>query len=470
MVSRPHRPAYGQQERLLICLQRLRGRIARKVLSEPSGSDQHSPIMILPVVTRRSFLKAATAFSVGAPLLAASGAASRSGARRPLIAYVGTFSSPLRDVPATQVDLPPGNGKGIHVFQVDRVTGVLRPIGVHEMGTSPSCLVLNRAGTRLYSANETDRQGERKEGTVSAFAVDQSDGRLSLIGTVGSGGAGPTYVSVHPSERFVLVANYFGGSVAVLPIRPDGSLGPATDIKQDGGEVGPTRATNSPPGSFAFSGHDHPHAHMIQADAAGRFVLHADLGLDLIFVWKFDDRTGVLTPNDPPAVALPPGDGPRHFHFHANGRWLYSLQEEGSTIVLFDYDADRGRLSARQTISSLPPGFAGSSFGSEILGSRDGRFVYAGNRLHDSIAIFAVGKTGELTFIEEEWTRGDYPRSFNFDPTGRYLYSCNQRADNLTAFHVHRSSGRLTFTGQYTPVGNPSMAVFLDLDRPHRGA
>ena len=426
-------------------------------------------MLISPVVTRRSFLKAATAFSVGVPLPGASGAASRAGSKGPLIAYVGTFSSPLRDVPATQVDLPPGNGEGIHLFQVDRVTGALRPIGVQKMGTSPSCLVLNASGTRLYSANETDRHGERKEGTVSAFAVDQTDGQLNLLSTLGSGGAGPTYVSVHPSGRFVLVANYFGGSVAVLPIRPDGSLGPATDIRQDGGKVGPTRTTNSPVGSFAFSGHDHPHAHMIQADAAGRFALHADLGLDLIFVWKFDEHTGVLTPNDPPTVALPPGDGPRHFHFHANGRWLYSLQEESSTIVLFDYDAARGRLSKRQTISSLPPGFAGSSFGSEILGSRDGRFVYAGNRLHDSIAIFAVGKTGELTFIGEEWTRGNYPRSFNFDPTGRYLYSCNQRADNLTVFRVHARSGRLAFTGYYTPVGNPSIIVFLDLGPAFRG-
>jgi 6-phosphogluconolactonase (cycloisomerase 2 family) len=334
---------------------------------------------------------------------------------------------------------------------------------VLKMGTSPSCLVLNAAGTRLYSANETDRQGDDKEGTVSAFAINRADGQLDLLNTVRSGGAGPTYVSVHPSGRFVLVANYFGGSVAVLPIRPDGSVGAATDIKQDGGTVGPTRATNAPPGSFAFSGHDRTHAHMIQADPAGRFVLHADLGLDRIFVWNFDDRAGVLTPNDPAAIALPPGDGPRHFHFHPNGHWFYSLQEEGSNIVLFDYDAAQGRLTARQTISSLPPGFAGSNFCSEILVSPNGRFVYAGNRLHDSIAILAVGKTGVLTFIGEEWTRGNYPRSFNFDPTGRFLYSCNQRGDNIAAFRVDRKSGRLTFTGHYTPVGNPSIIVFLDL-------
>src|SRR5439155_3547047 len=156
------------------------------------------------------------------------------------------------------------------------------------------------------------------EGTVSAFAINGADGQLTLLNTVRSGGAGPTYLSIHPSGKFVLVANYFGGSVAVLPILSDGRLGAATDIKRDTGTVGPKKATNAPPGSFAFSGHDRTHAHMIQADLSGRFVLHADLGLDRIFVWKFDEGTGVLTPNDPAAVSLPPGDGPRHFFFHPN--------------------------------------------------------------------------------------------------------------------------------------------------------
>ena len=348
--------------------------------------------------SRRSFLKASVALAGTTPLIAGSLQARSDEAGGPLMAYVGTFSSPLRDVLPTQVDLPPGNGRGIHLFRVDRATGAMTPAGIHEMGTSPSCLVVNAAGTRLYSANETDRVGDDKEGTVSAFAIDRADGHLTLLNTVRSGGAGPTYVSVHPSGRFVLVANYFGGSVAVLPILPDGRLGDATDIKKDAGKIGPTRATNAPPGSFAFSGHDRTHAHMIQADPAGRFVLHVDLGLDRIFVWKFDERKGVLTPNEPHAVSLPPGDGPRHFHFHPNGRWFYSIQEEGSTIVLFDYDAATGRLAPRQTISTLPPGFAGSNFCSEILVSADGRFVYAGNRLHDSIGIFSVGPNGDLTY------------------------------------------------------------------------
>ena len=411
----------------------------------------------------RSFPGSAVVLAVTTSLLAGLACAQTKEAGRPLIAYVGTFSSPLRDVLPTQVDLPPGTGRGIHLFRVNRETGSMTAAGVYRMGTSPSHVAVNGSGTRLYSANETDRVGEGREGTVSALSIDQADGQLTLLNTVCSGGAGPTYVSLHPSGRFLLVANYFGGSVAVLPILSDGRLGDATDVKVDAGEIGPTRATNAPRGSFAFSGHDRTHAHMIESDPSGRFVLHVDLGLDRIFVWRFDDVKGVLTANDPPSVSLPPGDGPRHFCFHPNGRWFYSIQEEGSTIELFDYDGEAGRLSARQTVSTLPAGFAGSNFCSEILVSSDGRFVYGGNRLHDSIGVFSVGRDGELEFVGEEWTRGDYPRSFGFDPTGRFLYCCNQRADSIAVFGVDRETGGLSFTGDYVAVGNPSCVVFLDL-------
>ncbi|MBL8817806.1 MAG: lactonase family protein [Planctomyces sp.] len=379
-----------------------------------------------------------------------------------LFAYVGTFSSPLKDVLPTQVDLPPGNGRGIHIFEVDRSTGAMKPTGLFELGTSPSCLVINDAGTHIYSANETDRIGDEREGTVSAFSIDKSTGSLQLLNTVRSGGAGPTYVSIHPSKRFLLVANYFGGSVSVVPILADGQLGEPSDVKNDSGKIGPARATNAPPGSFAFSGHDRTHAHMIQSDPSGRFVIHVDLGLDLIYVWKFDEQNGKLTPAQFPTVSLPPGDGPRHFHFHPNGKWFYSIQEEGSTLVLFDYDAAAGRLTSRQTISTLPPGFGGSNFCSEIMVSPDGQFVYAGNRLHDSIGIFSVGSDGTLSYLGEEWTRGNYPRSFNFDPSGSFLYCCNQRADNIAVFAVNKQTGALSFTGHYTPVGNPSIIVFLE--------
>lgn len=413
--------------------------------------------------SRRTFLKTSVALAATARLIPGSLRAGTSQASAPLMAYVGTFSSPLRDVLPTQVDLPPGNGRGIHLFRVDRTSGAMAPAGLFEMGTSPSCLAVNATGTRLYSANETERVGADKQGTISAFAIDRADGHLSLLNTVRSGGAGPTYVSIHPSGKFVLVANYFGGSVAVLPILADGRLGEATDIKNDSGKLGPTRATSAPPGTFAISGHDRTHAHMIAADPSGRFVLHVDLGLDQIFVWKFDGQKGTLTPNKPASVALPPGDGPRHFHFHPNGRWFYSIQEEGSTVAFFEYDGANGRLTHRQTISTLPKGFAGSNFCSEILVSADGRFVYAGNRLHDSIAIFSVAPNGTLTYVGEEWTHGDYPRSFNFDPTGRFLYCCNQRGDNIAVFEVNSKTGGLKFTGHYAAVGNPSVVIFVDL-------
>lgn len=416
-----------------------------------------------PQFDRRHFLASSATIAGAAALLQLPIHAHATIPAAPLIAYVGTFSAPLKDVLPTQVDLPPGNGRGIHIFEVNRTTGAMTARGVFEMGTSPSCLAANKAGTRLYSANETDRVGDKKEGTVSAFAIDRATGKLELLNTVRSGGAGPTYVSLHPSGKFLLVANYFGGAVAVLPILEDGKLVEPSDVKTDAGKIGPTRAKNAPPGSFAISGHDRTHAHQIESDRTGKFVLHVDLGLDQIYVWKFDAKKGTLAPAETPSISLPPGDGPRHFAFHPTRPWLYSIQEEGSTIVLFDYAAETGKLTARQTISTLPEGFAGSNFCSEILVSADGKFVYAGNRLHDSIGIFAIGENGELTYVGEEWTRGNYPRSFTFDPTGAFLYCCNQRADHVTVFKVDRKTGALTFTGHYEPVGNPSMVLFVDL-------
>jgi len=372
-----------------------------------------------------------------------------------MLAYVGTYSSPQGP------EGSPGRGRGIYLFEMNPASGVLSERDVFPNGSNPSCLALDPSHTHLYSGNETQTYEGAPTGSVSAYAVDRSNGRLSLLNTVSSGAAGPAYLSVHPSGKFVLVANYHGGAVAVLRIGARGELGALTDLKVDTGAPGPARATSALDGSFAISGHDRPHAHMVQADPSGRFVLSTDLGLDRIFVWKFDVERGTLTAHDPPWVALPPGDGPRHFAFHPKGRWCYSLQEEGSTLVLFDYDAATGRLTARQTVSSLPPGFAGTNFTSEVMVSPDGRFVYAANRLHDSIAWFSVGETGTLQFAGEEWTRGDYPRNFNIDPTANFLYSCNQRSDAITSFRIDRGSGSLAFTGQYSAVGTPSVIVFL---------
>jgi 6-phosphogluconolactonase len=405
-----------------------------------------------PAASRRGFLKTAGVL-ISAPV--APTAAPPRLSKSKLLAYVGTYSSPQGPEGAK------GRGQGIYLFEMNLVTGGLTQRALFPDGSNPAWLAFNPARTHIYAANEvTDFEGSN--GSVTAWSIDRATGRLTRLSTVNSGAAGPCHLSLHPAGKFVFVANYHGGAVAVLPVRPDGDISPATQIVESHGTVGSQRSTSGPPGSFAISGHERTHAHMIQSDPSGRFVLASDLGLDRIFVWQFDAASGKLTPNDPPYVALPPGDGPRHFAFHPSGRWLYSLQEEASTLVTFDYDPAGGKLAFRQTISTLPKGFAGTDFTSEVMVSPDAQFVYAANRLHDSIAWFPIAPDGTLTLAGEEWTRGDYPRSFNIDPTGRFLYSCNQRADAVTCFRVNRATGALTFTGQYTPVGTPAIIIFME--------
>jgi 6-phosphogluconolactonase (cycloisomerase 2 family) len=373
----------------------------------------------------------------------------------PVLAYVGTYSSPQGPEGSK------GYGQGIYLFQMNPTTGALAQSGLFADDSNPSWLAFDPSRTHLYAANEIGNFEGTKSGSVSGYSIDRSTGHLTRLNTVSSHGAGPAHLSVHPSGKYVLVANYEGGTVAVLPIRANGELGSATDIKKDAGKVGPEHAASAPPGSFAISGHEAPHAHMIEADPSGRFVLVNDLGLDQILIWKFDTEKGTLTANDPASVSLPPGDGPRHFAFHPNHRWMYSLQEESSTLVVYDFDAARGTLTAKQTLSTLPKSFAGTNFTSEVMVSSDGKFVYAANRLHDTIAVLSIGPQGTLTWLREFWTRGDYPRSFNIDPTGNFLYVCNQRSDAIATFRVDRETGNLTFTGHYTPVGTPAIIIFL---------
>jgi 6-phosphogluconolactonase len=401
--------------------------------------------------SRRGFVKIVAGWAAVAPMMAQQRQTRQRSSSQRVLAYVGTYSAPQGSAS--------GHGQGIHLYEMDSATGALSERDVFRTALNPSWLAFDSNRTHLYSANEVATPGTGS-GSVSAYEIDRSNGQLTLLNTVSSEGAGPAHMSIHPSGKYALVANYGGGTVAVLSIQSNGQLGAATDVKQDKGTPGPAQPASAPPGSFAISGHDRPHAHMIQADAPGRFIFAADLGLDQILVWKFDDVKGTLTPNDPPSVTLPPGDGPRHFLFHPNGRWFYSLQEEASTLVTFDYEAASGRLRAKGTISTLPQGFGGTNFTAGILLSPDARFVYVSNRLHDSIAWFAIGADGTLKFSGEEWTRGDYPRSINIDPTGRFLFSCNQRSDAVTSFRINPKTGALTFTGHYTPVGTPSHIVF----------
>jgi 6-phosphogluconolactonase (cycloisomerase 2 family) len=269
-------------------------------------------------------------------------------------------------------------------------------------------------------------------------------------------------MSLDASGNFAFVANYAGGTIAVLPIEEGGRLGAAVDVHSDGGSVGAKAATDAPAGSFAISGHDGPHAHMIAAGPGNRFVLAVDLGQDRIYVYSFDRNIGKLTLLEAaPFASFPSGDGPRHFVFHPNARWMYVVGEESSTVEFFHYDTASGRLTLQQTISSLPKQFAGTNFTSELVISSDGRFLYVANRLHDTITICAIDSSGRLTLVGEVSTMGDYPRHCTFDPTGRFLYVCNQRSDSITSFEVRRESGLPTFTGMYTAVGSPSIVTFL---------
>jgi 6-phosphogluconolactonase len=370
--------------------------------------------------------------------------------RKSAFAYVGTYTLPVDGS---------GNGKGIYLCEVDSLSGELKSVKLAAETPSPSWLALHPSGKYLYAVNEITTY-EGNSGSVTAFAIDGQTRELRALNTVSSGGAGPAHMSVDATGKFAFVANYIGGSIEVLPILEDGRLGPACFQHKDTESLGPKHAASGPPGSFAISGHDAPHAHMIHADPQNRSVLHVDLGQDRIYIHKFDSSNGQLTPAATPFVALPPGDGPRHFAFHPNGRWFYSIQEEASTMAFFRYDAQSGALTHQQTLSTLPTGYEGTNFCSEVVIAANGRFLHGANRLHDSIATFAIGSDGRLEHLDDTPTEGDYTRHIALARDGRFLYACNQRSDVITTFRVDEKGGRLTFTGKYDGVGSPACMVF----------
>lgn len=393
-------------------------------------------------ITRRALWKGAAAFLA----TRATTIAMADSPRGSVLTYIGTTSP---------------NSQGIHLFSLNLQTGALKQIKIAASIPNPSWLAIHPNGKHLYAANQIANFNGTSSGSVTAFTINPTNGDLTLMNVVSSRGAGPAHISVDPKGQFVYVANYAGGSFAVLRINPDGSLGNATDVHLDTGSVGPTKAASAPTGSFAISGHDAPHAHMIQPDPAGKFVFGVELGQDRIYCWLLDRSNGKLTPAAVPFVAVPPGDGPRHIAFQPNGRYLYSLQEEGSTLLAYSYDAATGALAQRQMLSTLPSHFAGTNFTSEVRVSADGNFVYAANRLHDTIAIFKVDSAGRLTLASETSTEGDYPCSFTIDSTGKFLLCCNQRSDSVTTFRIQDGGSKLEFTGQYAAVGSPASIVFL---------
>jgi len=395
-------------------------------------------------VTRRGLLKAATAL---AAVPARRASAQQAGQ---IVAYVGAYTD---------------RGRGIHMFYLSPSDGTLTPWKVLTGLPSPSSLAFHPNNRYLYAINEISNFGGQRDGSATSIRVDPATGDLQIMNVVSTGSPGPAHVAVDAAGQYVFAANYGGGTVTVFPIRADGSLGPATDVEPiTGTNRGVQPAQLAPPGSFAISGHDAPHAHMAHLDPSGRFLLLTDLATDRIYIFRFDRATGTLTPNIPGFVQAYSGSGPRHFEFASNGRFLYSLNEESSTIDFMSWNGERGELIIQQTESTLPAGYEGTNYSSAILLARDGRFVYCGNRLHDTVAIFALDPLdGWMRYVGEVWTRGSYPRDFKIDPTGQFMYVLHSRSDNLTTFRVDTSTGNLTFTGKYTGVGNPSSIAFLTL-------
>lgn len=350
-----------------------------------------------------------------------------------MFVYVGAYTTP-----------PQGQAAGIAVFRLDPASGALTHAQTVADVANPSFLALDPREHYLFAVNELE------EGAVSAFARDPDTGGLTFLNRQPAHGAAPCHLSVDPAGRFVLVANYGGGSLAVLPIERDGSLGAATDVvRHAGASVHPRRQAG-------------PHAHMVAMDPAGQRVLAADLGLDQILVYRLDGATGRLVADvgAPPARAHP-GAGPRHFAFSPDDRYVYVVNELDSTLTAFAYDAARGALRALQTVPTLPDGFRGENSCAEVAVAPSGRFVYGSNRGHDSIAIFAIdAATGRLTAAGHEATRGRTPRGFGIDPTGAWLLAANQASDTIVSFRLDPATGQLEATGQATETPSPVCVVF----------
>jgi 6-phosphogluconolactonase len=342
--------------------------------------------------------------------------------------------------------------KGIYVSRLDLGTGKVTTPELAAQTENPSFLNVHPKETFLYAANEVRSFEGKDMGSVSGFSVDRQTGRLTPLNQQGSGGRGPVYLVVDKTGRNVLVSNYGGGSVAVLPIKPDGMLEPASAfVQHTGSSVHPTRQRA-------------PRAHSINLSPSNRFAYVADLGLDKVLIYRFDAEKGSLAPADPPFATVQPGAGPRHFAFHPQGRFAYVINEINVTLTAFSVDPELGKLTEVQTVSTLPEGQSVQEGFStaEVQVHPSGRFLYGSNRGHDSITVFAIDeKTGRLTFVQNEPTQGSGPRGFGIDPTGQYLLAANQRSDSVVVFRIDAKTGRLSPTGQTLEVGSPASVKFV---------
>ena len=354
------------------------------------------------------------------------------------IVYVGTFKREP--------------SKGIYAWRFDENTGKMDSLGLVADTMRPTFVELHPNEKFLYAVSRPTATDRQNIGVALAYSINPKTARLTLLNTFPTRGIDPAYVSVDLSGRNLMVANFGSnrgdGCVSVFPIKLDGSLADASDtITYSGSSVHPQRQTG-------------PHAHAINVSPDNRFVLVADLGLDKIFVYRFDSEKGKLTPNDPPFVTLVPGAGPRHFVFHPNGRFLYVVNELNSTLTIFKWS--RATLKQVQTISTLPVEFTGPNSAATLQIHPTARFLYVSNRGADSIAVFSINaKDGTLTPVEFVSAQGKTPGSFRIDPSGSWLIVANQSSDSLVVFRIDVQTGKLQATGQSYQVGTPSCVRFL---------
>src|SRR5262245_11477435 len=335
-------------------------------------------------------------------------------------------------------------GKGIYLSQLNPASGALSPAELAAETKNPSFLAIHPNHQYLYAVSEVADADNKLTGAVSAFAVEPRSGKLKLLNQQSSHGAGPCHLVVDATGKNVLVANYGGGSCAVLPIGSDGKLGEATAaIQHKGKSVNPGRQEG-------------PHAHSINLDPANRFAFVADLGLDKVLVYKFDAAKGTLAANDPPAAAVAPGAGPRHFAIHPSGKFAYVINEIANTVTAFAYDAARGALKEIQTIATLPEGYKETSHTAEVVVHPSGKFLYGSNRGHDSLAIFVIdAATGKLTAAGHQPTGGKTPRNFAIDPSGKWLLAENQDSGTIVVLAVDPRTGALTPSRHKLDVASP---------------
>jgi len=355
--------------------------------------------------------------------------------------YVGTYTE------------EGSKSKGIYAYQFDPNTGQITSLGLDAETTNPSFLALHPNGKYLYAVNEVGNYKGPNSGGVSAFSIDRATGKLTFLNEVASRGADPCYITVDKTGKYVLVANYTGGSVAVFPVLPDGKLGDASAFVQHTGHgTDPKRQEG-------------PHAHSIDLSPDNRFAMVDDLGLDELLVYKFDSAKGSLTPNDPPFAKLAAGAGPRHFVLRPDGKFAYVVAEMGHTVTVLSNDAATGKLQPLQAITTLPKDFTGRNDDAEIEVHPSGKFLYASNRGDDSIAIYAIDQSkGTLAQVAIVPTAGKEPRSFEIDPTGTLLFAENQKSDNIVVFRIDAKTGLLTPTGKVLEVGSPVCLKFLALE------